>query len=171
MEHLPKEFPNLPLLRHGVETRFKIRVRSLELSVRPLSILEEDQVTQEVIDELEKVSPQHRTSMKETILIAIKKLELASSSDIGVNDAKLRSPELARMTPGEIDALFKQWVAGCEKFSPMFERLKPEEVRDLVASLKKNTKEQATILTELSFLHLVSLSEFLLNQGESPTAS
>ncbi len=75
------------------------------MSVRPLSVSEEDSITQEVIEELSKLDPVKQTSLKQSVLIAIKKLEKATTSDVGINDAKIWQVELERMTAAEIETI------------------------------------------------------------------
>lgn len=163
------EYPSLHLIRQGVDYRFKIRCRDLEMTVRPLSIAEEDLIAQEVSESMEDLPVARRTSMRQSMMLSIKKLEMAQTSEPGKNDAKVFQIELQRMTPGEIDFLFKQYVAGADKLNPIFDRLGPAQLEAIVDHLKKNSSVREMTLIESSFFHLVDLCLHLLNQGESPT--
>jgi len=163
------EYPSLNLIRQGVDFRFKIRCRDLELSVRPLSISEEDQIAQEVAEELDKLPPARQTSMRQSMSLSIKKLEMAQTSEPGKMDSKVFQNELQRMTAGEIDHLFKQYVAGADKLNPIFDRLPADQLEKIVETLKKNSTVQEMTLIESSFFHLVDLCLHLLKPGESPT--
>lgn len=165
------EFPNLELIRQGIQYRFKIKTRGLELNCRPLSVFEEDQIAQEVLEEMEALPQHRRTSLRESIAMAVKKLEKAQTSDIGLSDAKVYAKELERMTPGEIDHLFKQYNACCDKVNPVIERMNPDDVEKGIAVLKKNSTEAEKILTESSFFQLVSICLHLLPLVESPSDS
>lgn len=167
----PNEFPNLALIRQGVDYRFKIKCRGLELTMRPLSLWEEDQVTQEVVDALAELPEQRRTSLRQSALVAVKRMQLGQTSDVGKSDHKVSSVELEKMTPGEIDYLTKKYAAECDKLNPMIERLSPAELDQIVNALKKNTKDRETTLIESSFFQLVDLCLYLLSQGESPEGS
>lgn len=160
------EYPNLALARQGVDYRFNISCRNLKLNVRPLSIAEEDRIASEVTEELERLPPSRQTSLRQSAALAIKKLTLAQTSDVGLNDTRVNEIEIERMTAGEIDYLFKQYVAGCDKVNPMFERLSAEQIETIVSGLKKNSKDMETTLIESSFFHLVDLCHFLLKREE-----
>lgn len=164
------EYPNLALIRQGIEYNFVVKVRKLELLMRPLSIMEEDQITQEVILAMKDLEEVQKTSIRQTSLLSIKKLSRASTSDVGAKDGKIHEIELERMTPGEIDSIFKQYVAGCDKLSPMLEDYDKETVKKWIEHLKKNSTDMATTLIESSFLELVAICRHLLTTEESPEA-
>lgn len=168
----PTEFPSLALIRQGVDYRFKIRCRNLELSVRPLSIYEEDQVIQRVASKMEE-SPEHlRTSLRQTMLLAINKLEMAQSDEPNsLNGVKVHAAELQMLTPGELDHLFKQYISHCDKVNPMLERLNKADLEQVVERLKKNSSVREMTLIESSFFHLVDISLHLLSTGDSPTGN
>lgn len=161
------EFPNLSLIRQGVDYRFNVRLRGMSLSMRPLSISEEDQITEEVLDELEKLPEHKRTSLRQSALLTIKKLERGQTSDVGVNDAKMFAAELSRLTPDELGSMMKQYVTGCERLNPALEEMKTEEVQKWVDTLKKNSQDSEMILTGSSFYQLVAICQHLLTQEGS----
>lgn len=160
----------LPLIRQGVDYRIKIKTRALQLTVRPLAIIEEDQIAQEVVTRMHELPEHARTSIRETLLLTTLKLEMASTSDVGANDPKLTVAELERMLPSEIDSLFKQWVAGCDKLNPMLEEISAVQVSEMIEGLKKNSSARVQTLTELSFFQLVAISQRLISE-DSPVAS
>lgn len=160
------EFPNLELIRAGINYRFKIKTRNLTMEVRPLSIFEEDLIAQEVADEMEALPAHRKTSLRESIALAVRKLERAQTTDVNVMDAKVFAAELQRMTPGEIDHLFKQYIAGCDKVNPVIEKMKIEDIELVLAHLKKNSAEVERTLIESSFFQLVNILGHLLTQGD-----
>lgn len=160
------EYPNLSLIRQGVDYRFNVRLRGLTLSLRPLSIYEEDQITQEVIEEMKDLAPANQTSLKQSALLSVKKLERAQTTDVGSNDPKMYAAEIQRMTPGELDTLFKGYNAGCDKLNPTIETMAKSDLESLVAHLKKSTKDQEMTLIELPFFQLVALCRHLLSTGD-----
>lgn len=164
------EFPSLSLIRQGVDYRFRIKCRSLELAVRPLSIAEEDQIAQDVMESMEKLPVVRQTSIRQSMMLSIKKLEMAQSAQPGSQEGvKVFQAELQHMTPGEIDHLFKQYIAGCDRVNPLMDRLGAEDLQKIVDHLKKNSTVREMTLIESSFFHLVDLCLHLLNTGESPT--
>jgi hypothetical protein len=165
------EYPNRDLIRHGINFRFDIKLRKLSLNVRPLSTMEEDSISQSVLDDLEKLPEHKRTSLKQSALLSIKKLEMAQTSDINMKDSKMTAVELQTLTPGELQFLFKEYIAGCDKVNPKIESFSQEELAKWVDHLKKNSSEAETTLIESSFYTLVGLCLHLLTQPESPEAS
>lgn len=168
----PSEYPSLSLIRQGVNYRFKIRSRGLELLVRPLSIMEEDQVVQDVAVEMEKLPPHQQTSIRQTMLLSIKRLELAQSKAPGdLTEVRIYQAELQQLTPGELDHLFKQYLSGCDKINPMLEKLDAGLISKQVEELKKNSSDREMILIELSFFQLVAICQSLLSTEHLPTGS
>lgn len=159
----------LDQMRMGVDYRFTVAVRGYRLSLRPLSIVETVQVAAKVQERLGDVPPGSRTALLEHTFLAKETLILASTSDVGANDAKVTDYVLDRSTPAELSTLFKQFVAGCDRCNPSLEKLDQEELASLIAALKKNEGDPealASQLTELSLLELASLSFFLLTKGD-----
>lgn len=161
------EFPFLEASRLGISYRFKVQLRNTFLMLRPLSIAEEDQITQEVIAEMENLSPARQTSLKQSALLAVKKLEKAQTTDYMTKDYKVSSLELSQMTPGELDYVFKQYNAHCEKLNPILEEYEPAQLKEVIEGLKKSSKDTVRTLTELSFFQLRNICLHLLTQEES----
>jgi hypothetical protein len=147
----------LDAMRMGVDYRLPIRIRTFSLHVRPLTIAETVEIAGEVTDELERLG-KAATRVIEHVLLAKRTLIKASTSEPGANDQQLSDPILDRMTPDELDLLFKQYVAACDKVNPSLESLPAEEVRAMAERLKKSPSEAI----ELSFLQLVNIVQFLL---------
>lgn len=165
------EYPNLALIRAGIQNRFPITLRKFTVMVRPLSVLEETQISEAVASELSSMPSHLQLSMRQTASLAIKKLEMAQTSDVGKSDGKMFASELSQLSAGEIDALFKEYIAGCDKLSPTREQLGQEKLVEIVDALKKSTQDMEMILTELSFFQLRDICRHLLTQAESPKAS
>lgn len=165
------EFPSLALIRDGIKRRFPITLRKLTLEMRPLSVLEEDEVTQHVVEELEKLPEAKRTSLKQSALMSMRKLLLAQRSDVDVHDEKMHEIELSHLTAAELQNLFKQYIAGCDKLNPGIEEYSKEEIQEWVSTLKKSSDVMGTILTELSFYQLAAICRHLLTSEELPEDS
>lgn len=153
-------------MRMGVEYRFRIVCRGFSMLARPLSIGESVDVGTKVSERLAQMSEFEKNRLNEHSLLAYETLILASTSDFGTNDPKISEYILRRITPDELNFLFKQYVAECEKVNPCLELMKGDEIRDLVDSLKKNPPEDlASRLTGLSFIQVLSLCHSLLLPG------
>ncbi len=155
--------PQLDAMRMGVEYRLEIKVREFKMSVRPITITETIQVASKVADKLMTLPKTAQNRITEHVLLAKETLMLASTSDVDVNDPKITDFILDRMTPDEIDNLFKQYVAATDKVNPSLEEMSTERVEALVEDIKKNP----SLLIEHSFLELVNVSRYLLaHKGE-----
>lgn len=148
----------LDSMRMGVAQRHPIRIRSFTILVRPLSILETQDVAQEVAEALEALPEKARNRISEHVQFAKKALVLATTSDVGAKDPKITEYVLDRFTPDEIDYLWKQYVGVTDKVNPALESLPQEEVLQLIDRVKKSPSD----LIELSFLQLHSLARFFL---------
>jgi hypothetical protein len=162
------EFPNLSLIREGINFRFTVRLGKLELLMRPLSTFEEDAINQEVIDAMKRLPVENQTSLKQSALTSVKRLAKAQTSDVTAKDGKMNEMELSNCTPAELQFLAKEYNAGCEKVNPRLQQFSKEEVIHWVESLKKNTQNQETTLIESSFYQLVALCTHLLTASELP---
>jgi hypothetical protein len=165
------EFPNLALIREGINYRFPVTLRKLTLMMRPLSTMEEDRISQTVIDEMKKLPTENQTTLKQSALLSIKKLALAQTTDVYSKDIQMNEVELQMLSPGELEYLFKCYIAECDKVNTGIEKFYKEELKLWAEALKKNTQNLETTLTESSFYQLVALSLHLLTTSESPEAS
>lgn len=164
------EYPNLALIREGIKFRFPIQIGRLTLEMRPLSTFEEEMIEREVATELSKLPEQERTGITSSGKLSIKKLYRAQTSDIHAKDAKMNELELAACTPAELQFIFKEYLAGCDKVNPRLESYKSSEVTKWVEALKKSSQAETTLI-ESSFYQLVALCLHLLTVQESPTDS
>lgn len=156
-------------MRQGVEYRFPVTLRGFAIMMRPLSMGETLQVASRVVERMQMAPKEQMHRMTEHTFLAGETLVLASTTDVGTNDPRLTELIIQRMTPDELQSMFKQYVAGCDRCNPSLELLKPEEVRAMAAELKKNSpgpEELASLLIGQSLLHLASLTHFLLSQGD-----
>lgn len=151
-------------MRMGVDYHFKISCRKFDLICRPLSISENLDVISKVAHRLSQMSEFEKNRLAEHTLYAIETLILSSTTEQGSNDPKITEYILQRVTPSEIDYLFKQYVGHIEKVSPALERLDQAQVTALVEDLKKKATplDLDSQLTELSYLQLVNVCRFLI---------
>lgn len=159
----PKDvIPQLDAMRMGVDYRFVIKARAFAMDARPLTVDETVQMTAEALAELSKL-PQHlQNSQYEATIVAKKTLCLASTSAPGKADPKITEYILGRLTPEELQYLYKQWVDGTLECSPALENMTPKQLGDLVDAVKKNG---GSILTQLSRSQLSRMVLFCLLDG------
>lgn len=147
----------LTAMRLGTRARFLVKIRSYEISLRPLTVAETLQLASEVAQEVSQ-KPEHlRNALTEHVVFSLKTLALASTSDVDRNDPKITEFVLQRLTPDELAHLFKEYCAGVDRVNPSLEELSIDRLRELVAMAKKN--HSAPI--GWSFLELVSVCRYL----------
>jgi hypothetical protein len=160
---------HLDAMRLGVNYSGVITIRGFSLRVRPLSISESIEVAAKVTDRILSLPKSGQNRLSENTFLALETLALASTSDVGANDPKITDYTLTRMTPDELAAVFKAYVAECDRVNPALERMTAEDVTALIESLKKSAGDQVELdsrLTELSLSELASIvSSFLTNVG------
>jgi hypothetical protein len=161
-EHTPDQI--LQALRFGVDYKFTIRVRSLEVAVRPLSITERVEVVNDVTADLLAKPESQRNSLTESSLVAIRTIERATTPSPDSKVAPLLPAKLlGQLTNEELLALYKAYVDGCDKLDPAMETLTRDQLDVLVDAAKKNP----TQLTEWPRPHLEKLARYLLTASES----
>lgn len=148
----------LEKMRQGIDFGGKITIRGFTVHLRPLSISEQNKVTEEAIEELENGPAGKRTSQNEASILAAKTLMLASTSDIDQTDYKITEKVIGRMTPAELEYFHKQYLDVCEAANPAIEKLSDEELDALVEAVKKNP----SALQQLSRPQLCQMAAFLL---------
>lgn len=163
MQNPQDEIPQLVKMRMGVDYKFMIKARNFAMEARPLTVDETTQVTATVLAELGKMPAHLQNSQLEAVLVAKETLELASTSEPGKYDPKISKLILGRLTPEELQFLYKQWVDGTLVCSPAIENMTAEELGALIAEVKKSPD---SILTTLSRSQLCRMVLSLLqNEG------
>ncbi len=165
----PDRIEQIDAMRQGVDYRFPVKLRGFSILLRPLSVGESIQVASRVKARMELAPPEMVHALTSNTYLAGETLVLASTADVDTNDPRLTELIVQRMTPDELQSLFKQYVAGCDRCNPALETMKVEEVRALADELKKNSPDPEALalqLTALSLLHLVNLTHFLLVQSD-----
>lgn len=163
------DIEQIDAMRLGVDYSFVIKIRAFQLRVRPLSISENVQIAGEVAERLTDIPESLRNTLTQHTILAKETIKVASTSDVGANDPRITDYILDRMTADEVHSLFKQYVAACDRVNPSLERMKPEDLDNLIAALKKNARDQEALdsqLIELSHLQLHSLVASLLPKGD-----
>lgn len=131
----------LTAMRLGVNYSFPVALRAFKMTVRPLSILEEENIVNAVADHMNRLPAEKRTSMTENVLLAKEYLKRASTSDVGKEDGQIYDATLNRMTPEEILYLYKQYVDAKDRVNPELENMQPGELQSLVDALKKSPEK------------------------------
>jgi len=155
-------FEQLEQMRLGTEARFVVKCRGYALSMRPLTISEENKTAIESQVELQKMPEHQQNRMMYDQIFTQKVLELASTSGPGIYDPKLTSLVVSHMTVEEVLHLWKQYIAGKDKLNPALEMIPTEELKELVKEIKKNN----SLVIERSFLELVNICQYLLNESQ-----
>lgn len=156
----------LAAMRLGVDYTETISLRSFKVMVRPLSMLETLQVAHEVQVQMSQKDEFSKHRLSENSIVARETLKRATSTDVGSKDSILTDLILEKMTPEEVQYLFKQYVAAVDRKNPCLEMMTAEKVQELVNEVKKNPREEwASLLTGLSFSELLSLSHHLISEG------
>lgn len=148
----------LDLMRLGTQARFTIRLRSFDVSLRPLTITEYVQINGEVQDDLLKQPQSTRNATTEFLIFATKVLARASTSSPDVRDPKLTEYVLGQLTPDELTYLFKEFTAHNDRVNPSLEKLPEERLNALIELVKKNPSQSI----DLSFWELVNVCRALL---------
>lgn len=155
-----KDFPQLALMRAGVEYSFEISIRQFRLKVRPLTNLEIIQATSDAADAYSKLPEKQQLSVSASLLNAMYQLERASASDVGEN-SELPLAVLQMMNPEEVNHLWKQYCRVMDKVNPDFQTMSVENLDLMVEELKKNS-DPLSLLTDLSISNLIELCRRLL---------
>ncbi len=150
----------LELMRHGVDYKFKVRLRGFEITFRPLSELETTQIADETRDFLLGLKEEHRTELKYSAVFANKTLQQASTSAPGKTDYQITEAVLVKCTPDEVMFLFNEYNKCVDKVNPSLEKMSVKDIEDLVDAAKK----KALVMTELSFWQMENLCHALIEQ-------
>lgn len=158
--------PQLELMRAGVNYGFNISCRQFSLRVRPLSCYEIVRATQAATVRFIALSPTEQNPISESLFITSEKLKLASTSDVDSPVEGISDKTLERLTPQELDFLWKQYVAGCERVNPALEELQVEQIQAMVDEVKKK-QDRLSALIELSLPQLANICRHLLQTSSS----
>lgn len=155
---------NLDKMRAGVDARFPIILRGFSCLFRPLSMYETNIVAAEVLAEIQTKPKQQQNSMMENSLISIKTLERASTPDVEGGAPQVSGMELQKLSPQEIEFLFNEYVAGCEKLNPRLEEMNKKDIDALIDECKKKDEGLSSALMRLSFWQVWNIAHSLLTQ-------
>jgi hypothetical protein len=154
------DFPQLELMRQGIEYRFPVMCRGYKVLLRPLTTLETIQATSEAAEAFQRLPATQQLSVTASLLSAMHQLEKASSKEPGV-PGELSLALLQFMHSEEVNHLWKQYVRIIDKVNPSFEEMPVYELEKLVEDLKKNS-DPSSILIDLSISNLIAVCRKLL---------
>lgn len=158
----------LQALRFGVDYTFTIRVRQLEVVVRPLSLHERVKIVNDVSHEISKLPEGQRTALAESSLMAIRTIEKATTPEPDSKQAPMLPAQLLeRFTNDEVAALHKAYMDGLDILDPSMEQLTREQLDALVEAAKKNL----LVYRDLPRPHLESLASSLATIAASPVVN
>lgn len=157
----------LNAMRLGADYQFKITLRGFSMNVRPLTIIEEQQVVANVSAFMATLPVHAKNSLSENVALAKEYLKIASSSDVGKVDYQIWDYQMDRMTPEEIQFLYRQYLDAKEAVNPSVETMSIEQINTLVQTLKKSPgpADWASQLIELSRSQLGRVCQYLI-QGD-----
>lgn len=164
------ESQNIDKMRAGVDARFSIKMRQWRGLMRPLSIYEQNVIVAEVTQDLQQKPKAQQNGMMENSLLSIKILARASTSDVDKTDFMLTELELQKLTAKEIEFLYAEYVAACDRMNPRIEELSKAEIDVLIDECKKKEAGLPSALTELSFWQLWNVARSSLTPDERPPA-
>lgn len=150
------DIPELEAMRMGVNYRQPIVVRNFKCLMRPLTIAETRIIAGEVATDMNSLPLDERNALTENSQIAKKTLQVASTSDVGATDYRLTDHMMERLTPEELEFLFKQYAAVTARCNPSLELLSQADMIKLVDAVKK----KEVPLIDLSFLQLLSIAHY-----------
>lgn len=151
-DQVGERIPQIDAMREGIDYHLEISLRGFAMTVRPLTIMETMQIASIVQEKLSGVPEHARNRLTENIILAKETLKISSTSDVGKNDYRLTDLMMDKMTPDELQSLFKQYVFACDRVNPILEKMPREQIDQLVAEVKKNP----SAVTELSITELVN---------------
>jgi hypothetical protein len=147
-------------MRAGTDYRFKLKLRGLEITFRPLSVIETVTVEADAREQLSKMKSHQQTDLIHSLLFAQKTIQQASTSEPGKMDFQISEAILEKCTPDEVMYLFNEYAKVVERVNPSVEKMSVEELKALVESTKKNPS--TTIV--LSFWQLQNLCHALIEE-------
>jgi hypothetical protein len=167
---LAKRFDNIDRMRQGTAQRFPVNMRGYNGTFRPLSIYETNVVASETIAEMASKPKSQQNDLMENSILSMKILEKATTSDVNKTDPQLTFMELQQLSPKEIEFLYGEYVAACEKLDPKLEKMDPKEVQVLVEEAKKKEAGLGSALMTYSFSQVWNIALYLLTRDEQPPA-
>lgn len=156
--------PEIEAMRDGIDHRFPISCRKLKFTVRPLSAMEIIQVAQEVADEMLEMPEQHRLGVTESLKMATKTLEKASTPDPETHVPTITVHILSKCTADEINHFHKQYTAVCDKVNPSLEEMPADVVAQMAEEVKKSPNVRLALIGR-SFSDLVNLCRLLVEES------
>lgn len=149
-------------LRLGVYYGFKIDMKFDTYTLRPLSIAEMNKVYNEVAATLLKTPENRRTKVMEDTLLAKEIIKVATRT-YGQDTGGITDGVLDQMTNDQILFMYKEWLSTCERVNPNLETMPVDAIKALVDEVKKKQPDGLeSLLTELSFSQLKSITAYLL---------
>lgn len=157
-EHNPADkIPQLEAMRMGVDYHLTVKVRGFTITLRPLAIIEQQQVAATVVEKYNMLPAPAKNRLTENLITAKETLMIASTTDVGTGDPKITDYILDRMTDGEVQFLWKQYMSACDRVNPVLDELPIEKLEELVNEVKKNPET----LLELSFSEVINVCRHL----------
>ena len=158
------DFPDLDAMRLGVSYQFPVTCRAKTWRLRPLSSLEIIQSAADTADALSRLPEGQQIGTTGSLLNAMYQLEKASAPDVG-EPGTLSVAMMQRMTPDEVNHIWKQYVRITDTVNPDLESVPAEELERIVGELKKNS-HPASLLIDLSISRLIEVCLRLLGTTE-----
>lgn len=159
------DFPELALMREGIEYKFPIRIRKFEVTVRPLTNYEIIKAVAQAGSDFEKLPAQDQIQTTASLLSAQRQLEMAASDGPG-EPSKLSMTMMNHMTPDEVTALWAQYLHVVDRVNPAFEEMPLEKLVEMADAVKKN-KDPRSLLIDSSISSLIALCLHLSKESQT----
>lgn len=157
---------DIQAMRMGIEYSFPVRLRSFQVSLRPLANSEMIKCYQDVSVYMASIPAAARSKIAEDNALAREFLK-AASSPFGQYAPRITDAMMDQMTTDEVMYLYREWLAICEKVNPSLETMPADRLKAIVDHIKKNHQaDLVSQLTELSFSDLRNLAHYLLTKGD-----
>jgi hypothetical protein len=146
----------LRLMRSGYKAELELKYGQLKVPCRLMSALEESAT---ITNAKKKLKVPNESDRKLLESIAVMKAVLVAACTVD-DVPHLSLSFLDKLTDTELDALYDQFMTIKETADPEFEKLSPDQVRELVSAVKK--KEKAT--RDLFTWQLAAIGKFFLDE-------
>lgn len=137
-DEAPQSIHDINAMRDGVDYSFTIKVRSFDIKLRPLSLYETRQANIDMIQDIKGNPEILQNALEQNLSTAKHILRYASTTDVGKKDSPLTDEFFERMTPDELQFLFKQYRDGLDKVNPSLEEITKEEIQSLIEEVKQD---------------------------------
>ena len=157
----------LNAMRTGVAWVVPVKLREFTIRLRPLTIIEQAEVDQNVNAYMARLPVEKRVPIIEAGAKARETIKKSSTANVTAGEQGIYDAQLDQMTSDEIRYLYKQYLGHMEHVNPELETMPRERLEEIVSYLKKTPqKDLLSELTELSTVQLANVILHLLTSSD-----